>query len=71
MVAECPSIVMAAVSPTRTMSTPAASAISAEGKSYAVTITIGSASSFMSASRGRVTGFVRMSSPSSYDQVVD
>jgi hypothetical protein len=33
VVDECPSMVIAAVSPTSTRSTPAASAISAEGKS--------------------------------------
>ena len=51
-----PSTVIAPESPTSTMSTPAASAARALGKSYAVTITIGSARRFLSSRIGRVTG---------------
>ena len=51
-----PSTVIAPESPTRTMSTPAASAARALGKSYAVTITIGSRRRFLSSRIGSVTG---------------
>src|ERR687898_1768565 len=51
-----PSTTIAALSPTRTRSTPASSATWPEGKSYAVTITIGSPLRFISATLGTVIG---------------
>jgi hypothetical protein len=54
VVASCPSTTIAAVSPTRTMSTPASSATWPDGKSYAVTITTGSPAFFISATLGIV-----------------
>ena len=47
---------MAPESPTRTRSTPASSTARALGKSYAVTMTMGSPRRFFSNSRGRVIG---------------